>query len=543
MKAILTRFGHAQLAAVLMLSGLTLVHGDTLQVSVSGANLPAGQSAVVPCPLNHTGTPPMVIPDPLPLGATLPAMPTLYIDFFNCTVPVSGATFQVSGSILVSNSIAPETAPSAPGFNSSLAFMANVVLVAPMILANPTTVEINVEQGYLIPIPAAPFGTISSNLQVNGTCNDPMTKLIGLSFSIDGPGPGIPAADCNIPGVGVVGGWMTPTTMETAVESAPPGPPPTQITLGQTGGAFLPSGSPVATAVTLQMQQIAYINGFGGDEPVFPPPPFPPPICKVPGPCPDFMNQFTPPPDPSNGFVIVYAGDVANAIDIGSTAHDATVNPFYYQFGNEGTASLSLDTAGNTEVTFGTIVGGPSLTGSEIYCYNGPMSCNNMPHFGVNALAPTCAGIACPTLQVLAQYWTNNPGNPLPSLSVAGPGLTGPNIYFVTVFADVTAVGNTVGQWFEKPYSTDATPLLCLANNTPAAETLSNAGFLVGPTAIIQSMNFGDEPPPGQPGSPFTNLPSLDGEVLPSGGNICFPLVLNPISRSQLEHRWRLAQY
>ncbi|HEY6340511.1 MAG TPA: hypothetical protein VIY49_03390 [Bryobacteraceae bacterium] len=466
----------------------------------------------------------MPIPDPLPLGTTLPAMPTLQIDFFNCTVSVSGATFQVYGSIFASNSIAPEPAPSPPGFNSSLAFIATVVVLTP-VLANPTTVEINVQQGYDIPVPAASFDTISSNLQVNGTCNDSTTELVGLSFSIDGPGPDIPGANCNIPVV--VGGFMTPTTTETVGESAPSGPPPTQIQLGQTGGAFFPGGSAVAGALTLQMQQIAYINGFGGDEPVLPPPPFPPAICKVLGPCPDFMNEFIPPPDPSNGFVIVYAGDVGGFFDIGLMAHDPTVNAFFYQFGDQATASSSLDANGNTVVTFGVIAGGPSLTGAETYCYNGPTSCNNNPHFGVDAIVESCPGTTCPTLEVLAQYWTNTPDMPLPSLSVSGPGLTGPKVDFVTVFAEVTAAGNTVGQWFEKPYTTNAAPLLCLSNNTAAAETLSNAGFLVTPIAVLQSMNYGSQPPPG-PGSPFTNLPGLNALFLPSGGTYCFTAPVQP---------------
>jgi hypothetical protein len=79
-----------------------------------------------------------------------------------------------------------------------------------------------------------------------------------------------------------------------------------------------------------------------------------------------------------------------------------------------------------------------------------------------------------------------------------------------------------VGQWFLKPYTTNAAPLLCVANNTAVGETLSNAGFLVGPTAILQSMNFGNEPPPGTSGSTFINLPSLNGLFLASGGSICF---------------------
>jgi len=274
------------------------------------------------------------------------------------------------------------------------------------------------------------------------------------------------------------------------------------------------------------MQQITYNVGGGPGFPFLPPPPVPSTVCALPAPgiCADFMNQFVPPPDPSTGFAMVYAGDIRNLLAIGNMGYDATINPFAYQFPNQSFAFTSLDSNGNTVVTFG----GPPLTGNETYCYNGPTTCNQNPHFGVDAVAQSCTGATCPTLRMLSQYWTNTPNISLPSLSVEGPGLTGPTVNFVTIFAEVSAGGNVVGQWFTKPYSTNAAPQLCLTNQTASGETLSNVGFLVKPIAVLQAMNFGQEPPPGQPGSPFINVPGLNGLFLPSGGIVCFTAGIKP---------------
>lgn len=505
-KAALIVFWRVQLALAVMTVGLTPARAESVAISVSTSNNP-GVGTPVACPLQ------------LPAGVEL-SEPGAVENFVDCEFSVAGAgTFMVYGYV----SAIDAAEPGANGFNALLSLHVTVVVEAPAVaqsvLANGggVSVTISASENFAIPTQVA---SIYSSLEAEGQCNNPRDYVNGINF--DNPGDNLVTQVINGTSTAV---FNCPafTSMSSMVQGEARNG---VLALTNAGSANFPFGATVGDAVTLQLQQIAYNPTGGPMIALIPPPTAASPVCSLPpgGICEDFMNEFIPPPDPSTGFTIVYAGDVRNAIDIGNMGYDGTINPFAYQFPYRAGALMSLDANGNTEVTFV----GPPLTGTETYCYNGPTSCSHNPHFGVDAVSQPCAGMTCPTLRILAQYWTNAPNIPFPSLSVSGPGLTGPTVDFVTLFAEVTSGGNTVGQWFTKPYSTNAPPLLCLANNTAAGETLSNAGFLFKTIAVLQSMNFGEEPPPGQPGSPFIGLPILNGLYLPSGGTFCFTAGIEP---------------
>ncbi len=505
-RAIDIGFAHVMLTAAVMLVSVPRTLADTLDIRVSTSINP-NTSTDIKCP---TQTP---APDPIPLQDSIQ-------DTFVCTISVAEVgDFLVYGYINAVNHFPP----GATGVSALLSFNATVVAKTPV------TADVDfvlfAEQRYAIPPPPTILaGTfVTSSMTVNGICDDPRTSVNAMNFFVGGEGVGTSTFPINPASI---------ACKQTPVFSASGNSSPVQIGTGlilqNSGGIEFPPGSQVGDAVHLETQQVA-VTSTGGVLMTLPPPATVSVTCvlPLPGNCADVFNEFIPPPDPSNGFVIVYAGDVRSVIDIVSMEYDPTVNAFAYQFPYQSTASMSLDTSGNTVNTVVTF-SGPAISNTDIFCYNGPSTCNNNPHFGVNAVAQSCVGVTCPTLKALTQYWTNTPTDLLPGLSVSGPGLTGQAIQFVTVFASVAAGGHTVGQWFAKPYTTNAAPQLCLVNNMAFGETLSDVGVLATPVAILPAMNFGMEPPPGQPGSPFTSVPSLNGTFLPAGGNVCFIAPLEP---------------
>ncbi len=239
-------------------------------------------------------------------------------------------------------------------------------------------------------------------------------------------------------------------------------------------------------------------------------------------------NEFVPPPDPSFGFSMVFRGDVTAALApiLHTLSTDATLNPFVYLgFGSSVSATLNGD--GNTDLHF---VGSSPITNTDVFCYGGAGApCNHMPHFGFDGLLNPCFGETCSTLQIIDQFWTDEPTVTFPSLTFGGPPLTGPTVAWEIVFADVTRGGTTIGQWFEMPYTTDHSPIFSFTNNTAAPELLSNVGFFLSPTEIpLDDLNFGTDSPPDIPGSPFTGLAQLDGLDLSSGGSVTVSPVPEP---------------
>lgn len=206
-------------------------------------------------------------------------------------------------------------------------------------------------------------------------------------------------------------------------------------------------------------------------------------------------------------FVIVLKGNVIGAINIGAMKTDPTVNPFYYmtQHGGVGPSNVTATLVnGNTVVTFS----GPAIPPGQT---NTP---GHAPHFGLDPSAGNGGGAQ---FTVLTQYWSNSTTKTqLPSLTIKSPTLGTGTVKYETFFADVTRNGQTVGEWFEVPY-TGTQPTFSPQVFTPGNVTLSNVGFQLSNTEIpLDNLNFGIDPPPGSPNSPFTALPQYDGTTVAS---------------------------
>ena len=239
----------------------------------------------------------------------------------------------------------------------------------------------------------------------------------------------------------------------------------------------------------------------------------------------EFINSFEPLPPSTwtsgaTSFSMVFQGNVLSSLDTMQTQNDPFLNPYLYvnenYFNGTGTTSVTatLDGNGNTVVTW---TGSNPVVSSDSFNYGG--FGNSEPHFGLD---PTTASAPVgQSLNVLSPYWSNGTLTmTLPGLSasLANGGITPTSDPFAIIFADVTSDGNTVGTWFELPY-TSSSPMVTLTNYTSSAETLSDVGYFLSPTEIpLDQLNYGHEPPPGTNGSPFTPLPGLDGTTL-SGGN------------------------
>lgn len=184
-------------------------------------------------------------------------------------------------------------------------------------------------------------------------------------------------------------------------------------------------------------------------------------------------------------------------------------------FGGDGTANVTvtLNDAGNTQLTY---TGSHPILQSYTFDYGGGPGA---PHFGFVGSAGS---------KVIGQFWTNSAEifTNLPSLSVTGPGSMGSNIDFALFFAEVSCNSQTEGQWNELSFVANTTPKLTLTNPTSCSETLSDVGFLLSDVPISADLlNFGHEPPPGEPGSNFVPLSLLDGEILQPGDSLSIDLV------------------
>jgi hypothetical protein len=220
----------------------------------------------------------------------------------------------------------------------------------------------------------------------------------------------------------------------------------------------------------------------------------------------------------ANTYTIVVKGNVTGDLNLSAIQNDATLNPFYYvnqnYFGGSGTTSVmaSLNGGGNTVVTF---------TGSNpiLSSYSFPTG-NGKPNFGLSGAVGAPVSGGGPTIDILSHAWSNNmTSTSLPAVTVSSPPTSPGSVKYITLFAQVTSNGQNVDQWFEVPYAAGTSPKLTLTNYTGSSETLSNVGFQLSPTLIpLDNLNYNDYPPPGSPNSPFTPLPSADGQSL-SGGD------------------------
>jgi hypothetical protein len=221
------------------------------------------------------------------------------------------------------------------------------------------------------------------------------------------------------------------------------------------------------------------------------------------------LNTTCPNPTGCTDFEVILAG--TPMIDLMTTLDSPLLDPFTYIDPATSALAVNVNLQGNTVVTFS---GSPILPG-DIDQLGSP----NLPHFGLGPGSP--AG----SIDPIQDFWTWPGGGskvlPLVSLGPGYPACTVPvgdcsylNVYLEFVGGDP----QTDGEWVEfLTNPTFAPPLsLTLTNYTGLAESVTNAGYFLSPTEIpLDQLNAIGEPPPGQPGSPFTYAPQFLGPVPP----------------------------
>ena len=212
-------------------------------------------------------------------------------------------------------------------------------------------------------------------------------------------------------------------------------------------------------------------------------------------------NSFIPVPTGSwNDLEVTFAGNQTGII---SSQTYAGTNPFL-----SGTLATTYDS--NTNVTTVEYAGSMGTYGNQNTWANYDSS-NNTAHFGLinNLSSPTW-------LAPTSITWTNSTNSTtlaLPAPPQVVPGwvvpTAGTSTQNLVLFLGSTDPGTKIGQWYEVPFST-GTPLpLTLSNYGTGTDTFGNYGYFISPSYIpLDMLNFGSEPPPGQPGSPFTTLPN-----------------------------------
>ncbi len=214
-------------------------------------------------------------------------------------------------------------------------------------------------------------------------------------------------------------------------------------------------------------------------------------------------NSFIPVPTGSwNDLEVTFAGNQTGTIS--SQSYSGT-NPFV-----SGTLSSTYDAGTNvTTVTYAGSMGtyGNSGTWANYAVINGVAT----SHFGlINALSNNT------WLAPTSLTWTNStnsttsalpaPPQIMPTWSTPGSGTSTQNL---VLFLGSTDPGTSIGQWYEMPYLTGTPSLpVTVTNDGAGTDTFPDCGYFISDTQIpLDSLNYNDYPPPGQPGSPFTPLP------------------------------------
>jgi hypothetical protein len=266
----------------------------------------------------------------------------------------------------------------------------------------------------------------------------------------------------------------------------------------------------------------------------------------------DLCNQFV--DIPTNGgscFTYVLQGDQRNNVNIQETLSDPSLNPFKY---------LNIPSCGNvtydptTNTTSVTICGAQPIVSGDSFIYGS--SSNGKPHFGLDSNGPLnvisgswsspangCSGGSASGGSVAAssvppkekqtpvsgrttQTASGAPAS-LPFLSLEATKPAGTNPAYYTLFVTGEDLnGNVVGIWCQGLYAAGATPAFQIANFTAEPISITNAGFIVNDVARpLNTLNFGQLPPPGIEGSPFTvPNPPLQGTVLQPNQSIPAPV-------------------
>ncbi len=215
-------------------------------------------------------------------------------------------------------------------------------------------------------------------------------------------------------------------------------------------------------------------------------------------------NAFIPVPTGSwNDLEVTFAGNQTGTI---SSQSYAGTNPFL-----SGTLNSAYNSVTNmTTVTYAGSAGtyGTPASWANYAVINGV----GTSHFGlINALSNN--NWLAPT----SLTWTNSTNSttsvlPAPPQIVPGWAVptAGTGTKDLVLFLGSTDPGPTVGQWYEMPYltGTPSSPVT-VTNDGPGTDTFTDYGYFISDSQIpLDSLNYNDYPPPGQPGSPFTALPN-----------------------------------
>ena len=211
----------------------------------------------------------------------------------------------------------------------------------------------------------------------------------------------------------------------------------------------------------------------------------------------------------------------------------APAEAYAFQFANRTSASqssLSLVLSGDqsTSLSSGTYENSFATTTSYTTTFandsttitfsGSPVASNGTATVGFD-----WSGLAAP--DITGAYWgsvaTSNAISPLP-LTASPPGIV------ADPWADITYDVSGTQYWFEEQFAPGTNPSINITNTNSNTETLLDAGYFISESYIpLDQLNFGYQPPPDISGSPFTPLPSMDGQTLPGGGgNINFTIPL-----------------
>jgi hypothetical protein len=265
----------------------------------------------------------------------------------------------------------------------------------------------------------------------------------------------------------------------------------------------------------------------------------------------DLCNHFV--DIPTNGgscFTYVLQGDQRNNVNIQETLSDPSLNPFKY-LGIPSCANVTYDPTTNT--TSVTICGAQPIVPGDKFTYGS--NSNSKPHFGLDSNGPlnvisgswstpanACSGASASGGSVASSVLPKEKQTPvadraaqtppgatasLPFLSLEATQPPGPNPAHYTLFVTGEDLnGNVVGIWCQGLYAEGAIPAFQIANLTSGPITITNAGFIVNDVARpLNTLNFGQLPPPGIQGSPFiVPHPPLQGTVLQPKRSIPAPV-------------------
>ncbi len=173
-----------------------------------------------------------------------------------------------------------------------------------------------------------------------------------------------------------------------------------------------------------------------------------------------------------------------------------------------GTSSSANYASGSTTIAF---------TGSSV---SGSGTATATVGFGWKGLlAPDITGA----------YWGNGSTDtsisPLPLTASPPSNLSDP---WTVITYDVSSNGSPgTRYWFEEQFTNGSNPQLDLTYSNYGRGALSDVGYFISDSLIpLDQLNYPDEPPPGATNSPFTALPTLDGQSISGTGSLNFTLPL-----------------